>query len=118
VIFSVPTSIFSRFVSAAEALVFTAIFFGELRYKLAIASALPYADLARAWVLDGRGTPWESDLQTTSALLVERLAVFGGTERLRCWRPPTRFRRCPTTANGFGIAAHLPSDRPSENLRF
>lgn len=78
-------------VRAPEALVFTAIFFGELRYKLAIASALPPADLARAWVLDGRGTPWESDLQTTSALLVERLAVFGGTERLRCWRPPTRF---------------------------
>lgn len=76
---------------AQGALVFTAILFGELHYKLAIASELMPAGGTRTWVLDGRGRPWEADLQTTGALLVERLALFGGAERLRRWRPPTRF---------------------------
>jgi hypothetical protein len=73
------------------ALVFTAILFGELQYKLAIASGLTPRDGDRTWVLDGRGSPWEADLQTTSLLLTERLALFGGAERLRRWRPETHF---------------------------
>jgi hypothetical protein len=92
-----PHEHFLSVAQASEALVFTAIFFGELRYKLAIASALSPLDGARAWLLDGSGKPWESDLRTTSALLVERLALFGGAERLRRWRPQTQF---------LGVARH------------
>jgi len=74
----------------AGGLIFSVILFGELRYQLAINSELVPRDNGRGWVLDGQGKPFAGNLHEVSAALTERLAMFGGAERLRSWRPRRR----------------------------
>jgi hypothetical protein len=76
-----------------DGLIFSAIFFGELRYQLSVASKLKRLDGGRAWILDGRGKPYSGNLREISFALTERLAMFGSTEKLRSWRPRTRLLR-------------------------
>lgn len=87
-------------------LIFSAILFGELRYELAVASALIPRDSSRAWVLDGRDKPFAGTLREVSGALGERLAMFGGAERLRSWRPRRRLLR----VKGTGRVAQTPGD--------
>jgi hypothetical protein len=74
-----------------DGLVFSAVFFGELRYQLVLNSELQPPGGGTAWVLDGRGRPWEADLGQTGICLAARFSRFGSAERLRSWRPRTRF---------------------------
>lgn len=73
-----------------DRLIFSGIFFGELRYQLAIASDLTARNGGAAWVLDGRGKPFAGTLALAALALTERFAMFGGAEKLRSWRPRRR----------------------------
>ncbi len=77
--------------AGVDGVVFSAVFFGELRYQLAVASTLEPQDRGHVWILDGRGRPFSAALSEVSLALTERLAMFGGAERLRSWRPRSRF---------------------------